>query len=391
MSLSKETEVIFDEHRGVDYDSANPPLYDSSTFHQSILGGNAKFDYARSGNPNRQLLEEKLAKLEGGQYAFAFASGIAAISAVLLTLKAEDHVILPDDVYGGTFRLTEQILNRFNIRFTTVNATNPIEIEHAIQENTKLIYVETPSNPCFKITDIKAVANIARQHELLLAVDNTFMTPLGQSPLALGADIVVHSATKFLGGHSDIIAGAAITNRKDVADALYLLQNGTGTALSAHDSWTLAKHLKTLPVRFKQSTSNAEQLVEFLSNQEEIAEVYYPGNSSLHLSQAKSGGAVIGFRLKDETKAQTFVDALTLPLVSVSLGGVETILSHPATMSHAAVPEHVRNERGITFGLFRLSVGLEQPQELIADINYALKEAFNESLIKPITEQRFSS
>ena len=391
MTLSKETEVIFDEHRGVDYLSANPPLYDSSTFHQSILGGNAKFDYARSGNPNRQLLEEKLAKLEGGKYAFAFASGIAAISAVLLTLKAEDHVILPDDVYGGTFRLTEQILNRFNIRFTTVNATNPIEIEHAIQENTKLIYVETPSNPCFKITDIKAVANIARQHDLLLAVDNTFMTPLGQSPLALGADIVVHSATKFLGGHSDIIAGAAITNRKDVADALYLLQNGTGTALSAHDSWTLAKHLKTLPVRFKQSTSNAKQLVEFLSNREEIAEVYYPGNSSLHLSQAKSGGAVIGFRLKDETKAQAFVDALTLPLVSVSLGGVETILSHPATMSHAAVPEHVRNERGITFGLFRLSVGLEQPQELIADINYALKEAFNESLIKPITEQRFSS
>ncbi len=329
--------------------------------------------------------------MKRGKYAFAFASGIAAISAVLLTLKAEDHVILPDDVYGGTFRLTEQILNRFNIRFTTVNATNPIEIEHAIQENTKLIYVETPSNPCFKITDIKAVANIARQHDLLLAVDNTFMTPLGQSPLALGADIVVHSATKFLGGHSDIIAGAAITNRKDVADALYLLQNGTGTALSAHDSWTLAKHLKTLPVRFKQSTSNAKQLVEFLSNREEIAEVYYPGNSSLHLSQAKSGGAVIGFRLKDETKAQAFVDALTLPLVSVSLGGVETILSHPATMSHAAVPEQVRNERGITFGLFRLSVGLEQPQELIADINYALKEAFNESLIKPITEQRFSS
>ena len=296
MTLSKETEVIFDEHRGVDYDSANPPLYDSSTFHQQVLGGNAKFDYARSGNPNRQLLEEKLAKLEGGNYAFAYASGIAAISAVLLTLKANDHVILPDDVYGGTFRLTEQILNRFNIQFTTVNATHPEEIERAI-----------------------------------------------------------------------------------------------GTALSAHDSWTLAKHLKTLPVRFKQSTANAAQLVTFLNERKEIAEVYYPGNSSLHLSQANSGGAVIGFRLKDETKAQDFVDALTLPLVSVSLGGVETILSHPATMSHAAVPEDVRNERGITFGLFRLSVGLEQPQELIADLNYALKEAFNESIIESITEQRFSS
>lgn len=217
------------------------------------------------------------------------------------------------------------------------------------------------------------------------------MTPLGQSPLALGADIVVHSATKFLGGHSDIIAGAAITNRKDVAEALYLLQNGTGTALSAHDSWTLAKHLKTLPVRFRQSTLNAEKLVNFLSQRDEVAEVYYPGNSDLHLSQAESGGAVIGFRLKDETKAQAFVDALTLPLVSVSLGGVETILSHPATMSHAAVPEEVRNERGITFGLFRLSVGLEQPDELIADIDYALKEAFNESIIESFEEQRFSS
>ncbi|PTF14198.1 cystathionine beta-lyase MetC [Staphylococcus devriesei] len=391
MSLSKETEVIFDTHRGVDYDSANPPLYDSSTFHQKVLGGNAKFDYARSGNPNRQLLEEKLAKLEVGKYAFAFASGIAAISAVLLTLQSDDHVILPDDVYGGTFRLTEQILNRFNIQFTTVNATVPEEIEAAIQPNTKLIYVETPSNPCFKITDIRTVANIAKRHDLLLAVDNTFMTPLGQSPLALGADIVIHSATKFLGGHSDIIAGATITNRKDIADALYLLQNGTGTALSAHDSWTLAKHLKTLPIRFKQSTSNAKQLVEFLSNREEIAEVYYPGNNALHLSQANSGGAVIGFRLKDESKAQDFVNALTLPLVSVSLGGVETILSHPATMSHAAVPEDIRRERGITFGLFRLSVGLEQPQELIADINYALKEAFNESIIETITQQRFSS
>ena len=190
------------------------------------------------------MLEEKLAALEGGDYAFAYASGIAAISAVLLTLNAGDHVILPDDVYGGTFRLTEQILTRFNIQFTTVDTTRLQDIEEAIQSNTKLIYIETPSNPLFKITDIKGVSRITQQHELLLAVDNTFMTPLGQSSLALGADIVVHSATKFLGGHSDIIAGAAITNNKAVADALYLLQNGTGTALSAHDCWTLAQHLK---------------------------------------------------------------------------------------------------------------------------------------------------
>ncbi len=279
------------------------------------------------------MLEEKLARLEGGTYAFAYASGISPISAVLFTLKSDDHVILPDDVYGGTFRSTEQILNRFNIQFTTVDATQIKEIENAIQHNTKLIYIETPSNPLFKIADIRAVDRVAKQNHLLLAVDNTFMTPLGQSPLALGADIVVHSATKFLGGHSNVIAGVAITNDKKIVDALYLLQNGTGTALSAHDSWALAKHFKTLPVRFKQSISNAERLVEFLNKCEEISEVYYPGNNSSHLRQASTGGAVIVFRLKDEFKAQAFVDFLTLPLVSVSLGGVETILSHPRSCS----------------------------------------------------------
>lgn len=391
MSLSKETEVIFDSHRGVHYDSANPPLYDSSTFHQKTLGGGAQYDYARSGNPNRALLEEKLAKLEGGSHAFAYASGIAAISAVLLTLNAGDHVILPDDVYGGTFRLTEQILTRFNIQFSTIDTTHLNEIEEAIQDNTKLIYIETPSNPLFKITDIRGAADIAKKHHLKLAVDNTFMTPLGQSPLALGADIVVHSATKFLSGHTDIIAGVAITNDQTIADALYLLQNGTGTALSAQDSWTLAKHLKTLPVRFNQSVENTKKLYEYLAQRDEIAEVYYPGNSDLHLSQASHGGAVLGFRLKDETKAQDFVDALSLPLVSVSLGGVETILSHPATMSHAAVPKEVREARNITFGLFRLSVGLETADELISDLNYSFKEAFNESTTRQTKAQHISS
>ncbi|MEZ2004695.1 PLP-dependent aspartate aminotransferase family protein, partial [Staphylococcus aureus] len=194
------------------------------------------------------------------------------------------------------------------------------QIEGAIQSNTKLIYIETPSNPCFKITDIKAVSKIAEKHELLVAVDNTFMTPLGQSPLLLGADIVIHSATKFLSGHSDLIAGAVITNNEAISDALYLIQNGTGNMLSAQDSWTLAKHLKTFPIRFKQSVENAQKIVSFLIKQDEISEVYYPGLTTAHLEQAKNGGAVIGFRLADESKAQQFVDALTLPLVSVSLG-----------------------------------------------------------------------
>ena len=329
--------------------------------------------------------------MEGGSHAFAYASGIAAISAVLLTLNAGDHVILPDDVYGGTFRLTEQILTRFNIQFSTIDTTHLNEIEEAIQDNTKLIYIETPSNPLFKITDIRGAADIAKKHHLKLAVDNTFMTPLGQSPLALGADIVVHSATKFLSGHTDIIAGVAITNDQTIADELYLLQNGTGTALSAQDSWTLAKHLKTLPVRFNQSVENTNRLYEYVAQRDEIGGVYYPGKSDLHLAQARDGGAVLGFRLKDETKAQDFVDALSLPLVSVSLGGVETILSHPATMSHAAVPKEVREARNITFGLFRLSVGLETADELISDLNYAFKEAFNESTTRQTKAQHISS
>lgn len=389
MSYSKETSLILDSTRGNEHLSSNQPLYYSSTYHQQTLGGNTEFDYARSGNPNRKLLEEKLADLEDGNYGFAFSSGIAAVTAVFLTLEPGDHVILPDDVYGGTFRLTEQILKKFKIEFTTVDQTDLQQVEDAVQDNTKLIYVETPSNPLFKVTDIDGVGQIARKNEALLAVDNTFMTPLGQSPLKLGADIVIHSATKFLGGHSDLIAGAVIVNDPQLKNDIYLIQNGTGSGLSVYDSWTLAKHLKTLPIRFKQSVSNTEQIYRYLVENEAIETVYYPITNDTHLRQAKNGGAVLGFRLKDESKAQAFVDHLNIPLVSVSLGGVETILSHPATMSHAAIPENIRAERGITNGLFRLSVGLEDVKELITDIDWALKEAIYESE-RSIEEPHFS-
>lgn len=375
MTYSKETSLILDSTRGNEHLSSNQPLYYSSTYHQNTLGGNAEFDYARSGNPNRKLLEEKLAQLEGGRYGFAFSSGIAAITAVFLTLKPGDHVILPDDVYGGTFRLTEQILKKFNINFTTVDQTDVQQVKEAIQDNTKLIYVETPSNPLFKIADIDRIRQIAHKHDARIAVDNTFMTPLGQSPLRLGVDIVIHSATKFLSGHSDLIAGAIIVNDPTLKEEIYLIQNGTGSGLSVYDSWILAKHLKTLSIRFKQSVQNTEHIYRYLVNHESIETVYYPITNDTHLRQAKNGGAVLSFRLKDETTAQAFVDHLNIPLVSVSLGGVETILSHPATMSHAAIPEHIRNERGITNGLFRLSVGLEDVKELITDIDWALKEA----------------
>ncbi|GGI42851.1 cystathionine beta-lyase MetC [Mammaliicoccus stepanovicii] len=390
MSYSKETSLILDSTRGQEHLSSNQPLYYSSTFHQNTLGGNAEFDYARSGNPNRKLLEEKLAQLEGGRYGFAFSSGIAAITAVFLTLEPGDHVIIPDDVYGGTFRLTEQILKKFNIEFTTVDQTDLSQVESALQNNTKLIYVETPSNPLFKVTDIDEVGKIAHKNNALLAVDNTFMTPLGQSPLRLGADIVIHSATKFLSGHSDLIAGAVIVNDETLKDDIYLIQNGTGSGLSVYDSWTLTKHLKTLPIRFKQCVQNTEHVYRYLRDHEAIEAVYYPITNDTHLRQAKNGGAVLGFRLKDESKAQTFVDHLNIPLVSVSLGGVETILSHPATMSHAAIPEEIRSERGISNGLFRLSVGLEDVKELITDIDWALKEALYESN-RSIKEPNFSS
>ncbi|ARJ50915.1 cystathionine beta-lyase MetC [Staphylococcus lutrae] len=385
MTYSKPTQLIYDDQCGETYHSANPPLYYASTYHQHRLGEHVPYDYARSGNPNRALLEKKLAQLEDGQYAFAFNSGISAITSVFLTLRAGDHIILPDDVYGGTFRLTEQILSRFGLTFSTVNTEHLSEIQAAIRPSTRLIYLETPSNPLFKITDIRKVAQLAQAHQLLLAVDNTFMTPLGQNPLALGTDIVIHSATKFLGGHSDLIAGAVVTNDKALADALYLIQNGTGSALSVYDSWTLTQHLKTLVVRYQQSVENAQHISQFLARHPAIAQVYYPGHSEIHLNQAKHGGAVIGFRLKNESYAQSFVDRLTLPLVSVSLGGVETILSHPYTMSHAAIPQHIREARGITFGLFRLSVGLEDVNELIADLDFALKEGYDEPITRGTT------
>ncbi|UTH13894.1 cystathionine beta-lyase MetC [Macrococcus equipercicus] len=377
MSYSQETSLILDSPRGKDYTSANQPLYYSSTYHQEVLGGAADYDYARSGNPNRSLLEEKLANLEGGNHGFAFSSGIAAITAVFMTLKAGDHVILPDDVYGGTYRLTERIFRRFGIDFTTVDQTDLGAIARAVQPNTQLIYVETPSNPLFKVTDISGVSQIAKDNDVLLAVDNTFMTPLGQSPFKHGADIVIHSATKFLSGHSDLIAGAVIVNCPKLAEDIYLIQNGTGSGLGVYDAWTLTKNLKTLAVRFNQSVTNAEKVCRFLKQHPAVATVYYPADSDIHVKQAVNGGAVIGFRLADETQAQTFVDNVTLLLVSVSLGGVETILSHPATMSHAAIPELVRRQRGITQGLFRLSVGLENAEELILDLQQALETTIN--------------
>lgn len=372
MNYSKETDMIYDKNRGVEYQTANQPLYYSTAFLRPSLDGETPHLYARHSNPNRQKLEEKLAKLENGRYAFAFSSGMSGISASLMTFSPGDHIIMPSDMYGGTYELTKTILNRFNLNFTTVDQTNVNNVINAITDDTKCIFMETPSNPTLQVTDIKKIAEMSKDKGIKTIVDNTFMTPLGQNPLNLGADITVHSATKFLGGHSDVLAGAVIVNDEALKESLEELQVVMGTGLSTYDSWTLSTHLKTLSVRWKQSTANTEKIYEFLNSHTGVTDVYYPGENPVHRSQANHGGAVISFRIKDESKAQQFVDQLNIPLISVSLGGVESILSHPKTSSHVALTEEERQEKGITEGLFRLSVGIEDVNDLIDDIERAM-------------------
>ena len=336
------------------------------------------YDYSRSGNPTRQVLEDTIANLEGGARGLAFSSGMAAISSAFMLLSAGDHVLVSKDVYGGTFRLITEMLGKYNIDHTFVNMTDLNETSRAIQSNTKVIYVETPSNPCLNITDIEGVAKLAKAHGCLTFVDNTFMTPLYQNPLDLGADIVLHSATKFLSGHSDIIAGLAVTKNEELGERLAFIQNSFGSILGAQDSYQLIQGIKTLGARLKQSSDSALKIVSHLQEHSLVEEVYYPGISHhaghpIHRRQSTGAGALLSFRLADKEAAKAFVEQIRLPVFAVSLGAVESILSYPATMSHAAMPEKERAKRGITDGLLRLSVGLEHPGDLIEDIEQALQ------------------
>lgn len=372
MNNSIDTDMIIDNKRGKEYDTANQPLYYSTAFLRPSLDNEEAHLYVRNSNPNREKLEEKLARLENGKYGFAFNSGMSAIAAALMTFSPGDHIIMPSDMYGGTYELSKTILKRYQLSLTAIDQSNLDNVTNAISKNTKAIYIETPSNPTLKVTDIRGIVEIAQKNNLITIVDNTFMTPLGQSPLNLGADIVVHSATKFLGGHSDVLAGAVIVNDEALKNSIQELQVVMGMGLGTYDCWTLNQHLKTLSIRWKQSTDNAEKLYDFFKSHDGITDIYYPGEDKLHRSQASHGGAVISFRIKDESKAQKFVDKLTVPLVSVSLGGVESILSHPKTSSHKALTEDERREKGITEGLFRFSVGIEDSEDLIDDIRQAL-------------------
>lgn len=369
-------------HFGAEIDpqtgASSVPIYQASTFHQSDIFNPPQYDYSRSGNPTRQALEDYIALLEGGTRGFAFASGMAAISTTFLLFSTGDHLIVTEDVYGGTYRFLTTVASRLGIETTFVDMTDFAAVKAAIKPNTKGVFIETPSNPTLKITDIAETTAWAKENGLLTILDNTFMTPYHQRPLELGVDIVLHSATKFLSGHSDVLAGLAVTLDESLGRRLYQLQNGMGTVLSAHEAWLLMRGMKTLQARMEHSERSARKLAEWLSTHPEVEQVFYPGlkdhpGREIHERQSSGYGAVVSFDVGSGERAKALLNRVELPLVAVSLGAVESILSYPAMMSHASMPKEVRHQRGITDGLLRYSVGLEDIEDLISDLEHALR------------------
>jgi len=368
-------------HASGDIDSAtgsvSTPIYQTSTFHQFDINNFGKYDYSRSGNPTRDVLENLIAELEGGKKGFAFASGMAAICSVLSIFSAGDHIIICGDVYGGTYRAATKLFSRFNIEFTFVDASNINEIAESFKENTKGLYLETPSNPLLNVTDLRSASKLAKYHNVITIVDNTFMSPYLQRPLEIGADIVIHSATKFLGGHSDVISGLVVTNNAELADKIYQIQNTFGAILGPQDCFLLIRGIKTLKVRMDALQANAYKLANWLNKQPEVEKVYYLGLDStegkdLHLSQASGAGAVLSFKFKSLETTNYFLNHVKNVAVAVSLGSVETIVSYPAKMSHAAIPKEERESLGITDTLIRVSVGLEDIDDLILSFKEAI-------------------
>ncbi|KQX51782.1 trans-sulfuration enzyme family protein [Paenibacillus sp. Root444D2] len=369
-------------HFGGEIDEAtgasSVPLYQASTFHQADLEVSPEYDYTRSGNPTRQALEDYIALVEGGTRGFAFASGMAAISSAFMLLSQGDHVICTEDVYGGTYRLLTTIMNRMGVESTFVDMTDIAQVRAALRSNTRAVFIETPSNPTLRITDIAEVAAFAKEHDLLTMLDNTFMTPYHQRPIELGIDIVLHSATKFLGGHSDVLAGLAVVANDSLGRRMKQIQNGMGNVLGIQDSWLLIRGMKTLQARMEMSETSARRLANWLSEQPDIDVVYYPGlpnhpRRDVHEKQSLGYGAVVSFDVGSGEKAKKLLSKVRIPLVAVSLGAVESILSYPAMMSHASMPKEVRLQRGITDGLVRYSVGLEDIEDIIEDLEQALR------------------
>lgn len=365
----------FDEESG----ASSIPIYQCSTFKQASIKDGQAYTYSRFGNPTRTALEEAVAALENGKYATAFASGMGAISAVLLSFNQGDHLVMCKSIYGGTFQLVNEVMKRFGIEVTFIDETNLDEWEQAIRPNTRGLYLETPSNPLLSVTDIAGVVAIAKAHHLVTMMDNTFMTPQFQKPLALGVDVVIHSATKFINGHSDVVAGLVVTNDEEWHNQITLQQKVLGGILGVEDCWLTMRGLKTMGLRMEQSATSAEGISQMLEAHPAVKKVHYPGLPShpdyeVHKRQATSGGAVLSFELADQQAVYTFADALKLPIAAVSLGGVESILSYPVTMSHACVPKEEREKQGVTEGLLRLSVGIEDTDDLLEDLAQALSK-----------------
>jgi cystathionine gamma-lyase/cystathionine beta-lyase/cystathionine gamma-lyase/homocysteine desulfhydrase len=354
------------------------PIYQISTYRQPGLGAGWKYDYARTINPTRGALERNLAALEGGLEARCFASGMSAIAAVMNLLKSGDHVVVSRNVYGGTYRLFEGLLRQFGLLFTWVDTSDLSAIEAAIRPATKMLYIETPTNPVLGLTDLAAAGRIARKHKLRLVVDNTFMSPYFQQPIALGADIVVHSTTKYLNGHSDSVGGCVVTTRPEDAERIGWLQNTVGAILSPMDSFLVLRGIKTLPVRMERHDASGRKIAAWLAGNRKISAVHYPGlkthpQHALAKRQMSGFGGMIAFDLGSLANAKKFLGRLSLCALAESLGGVETLISHPASMTHGAVPKRERTRIGVTDGLVRISAGLEDVDDLIADIRHALK------------------
>jgi len=354
------------------------PVCQTSTFAQKSVDRFGRYDYARSGNPTREALEEVIADLEGGSAAFAFGSGMAAISSTLLLFKPGDHLVVCEDVYGGAFRLMTRLFSQWGLKVTFVDATSLAALEAAILPETVALYLETPSNPLLKISDLKGAAALAARRGLLTLVDNTFMTPYLQRPLQLGCDIVLHSGTKFINGHSDVVCGFAVVKDEQLADRLRFIQNSFGAILGPQDCWLTLRGLKTLKIRMEESQNSTRKIAAWLACQPQVTRVYYPGlaehpGAEIHGAQADGPGAVLSFELADFAITRKLLEGLELAAFAVSLGGVESIISYPAKMSHAAMPPAERAARGISDTLVRLSVGLEDPDDMIADLERLLQ------------------
>ena len=377
--LSIETKAVhgckgYDQQTG----AVSFPIYQSATFRHPGLNQSTGYDYSRLQNPTREELENTVASLESGKYGFAFSSGMAAVSTVLSLFMPGQHIIVSDDLYGGTYRVFEEIYRRYGLEFTYVDTSRINEVEQALKNNTAAIFIETPSNPMMKVTDIGATADLAKSRKLLTIVDNTFLTPYFQRPLELGADIVVHSGTKYLGGHNDTLAGFAIVNDDNLAERIKLIQKSEGAVLAPFDSWLILRGIKTLGVRLEKQEKNALAVAEWLRKHEKVERVYYVGLSDhegyeISKRQASGFGAMISFSVKDTSLVGQILERVRVIIFAESLGGVESLITYPIVQTHSAIPEEMRERLGVNDKLLRLSVGIENVNDIIDDLEQALR------------------